>query len=345
MVIRIGIALAAASSPKTPQPVRACAPVPAGLSLRDRFLGSHSNGRKGTVGREKSVAVTSETSWSGSPPTVRKNYLARRAGSAASDRIYEPVGKALSPAEIAETSRFGSPLRCEKTILRRAGSAITRNPKTPSGRRCEPVGKAISLAGIAETSRLARLLWCERIILRGVLAMQSRATEGPIGPKIRGGIPMSITRLAAAAALAVSVALPAAAQGIPKVQSPEEVGFLSTRLKRLSDRLERGREEQRAARRRGPDRAQRQAGDVRFLRLPRQGSQGADDQRHHLPHRLDDQADRDRGRHDPGRGGQDQHRRSGVALHPGLRRHQGRGAEEERRRHGRDHARAAGAGR
>jgi CubicO group peptidase (beta-lactamase class C family) len=43
-----------------------------------------------------------------------------------------------------------------------------------------------------------------------------------------------------AAALAVSVALPAAAQGIPKAQSPEEVGFIATRLKRLSDRIEEG---------------------------------------------------------------------------------------------------------
>jgi len=51
---------------------------------------------------------------------------------------------------------------------------------------------------------------------------------------------MSMVRLAAAAALAVSVALPAAAQGIPKAQSPEEVGFLASRLKRLSDRIEEG---------------------------------------------------------------------------------------------------------
>jgi len=49
-----------------------------------------------------------------------------------------------------------------------------------------------------------------------------------------------MVRLAAAAALAVSVALPAGAQGIPKAQSPEEVGFVSTRLKRLSDRIEEG---------------------------------------------------------------------------------------------------------
>ena len=51
---------------------------------------------------------------------------------------------------------------------------------------------------------------------------------------------MSMVRLAAVAALAVSVALPAAAQGIPKAQSPEEVGFLANRLKRLSDRIEEG---------------------------------------------------------------------------------------------------------
>ena len=51
---------------------------------------------------------------------------------------------------------------------------------------------------------------------------------------------MSIVRTAAAAALMVALAWPAGAQGIPKVQSPEEVGFLSTRLKRLSDRLNEG---------------------------------------------------------------------------------------------------------
>lgn len=51
---------------------------------------------------------------------------------------------------------------------------------------------------------------------------------------------MYIVRLAAAAALGVVLALPAGAQGIPRVQSPEEVGFLSTRLKRLSDRLNEG---------------------------------------------------------------------------------------------------------
>ena len=51
---------------------------------------------------------------------------------------------------------------------------------------------------------------------------------------------MSIVRTAAAAALVVALAWPAGAQGIPKVQSPEEVGFLSTRLKRLSDRLNEG---------------------------------------------------------------------------------------------------------
>jgi len=55
---------------------------------------------------------------------------------------------------------------------------------------------------------------------------------------------MTLFRVAAAAAVAIPLAfgtaLPASAQGIPKVQSPEEVGFLSTRLKRLSDRLNEG---------------------------------------------------------------------------------------------------------
>ena len=55
---------------------------------------------------------------------------------------------------------------------------------------------------------------------------------------------MTLFRVAAAAAVAIPLvfgaALPAGAQGIPKVQSPEEVGFLSTRLKRLSDRVNDG---------------------------------------------------------------------------------------------------------
>ena len=51
---------------------------------------------------------------------------------------------------------------------------------------------------------------------------------------------MSLVRVIIAAALAASVALPAVAQGIPKAQSPEEVGFVATRLKRLSDRIEEG---------------------------------------------------------------------------------------------------------
>jgi CubicO group peptidase (beta-lactamase class C family) len=70
--------------------------------------------------------------------------------------------------------------------------------------------------------------------LRALLAVQSSAAQ------LWEGNPMPMVRLAALAALAVSVALPAAAQGIPKAQSPEEVGFLSTRLKRLSDRIEEG---------------------------------------------------------------------------------------------------------
>src|SRR5260221_13070651 len=51
---------------------------------------------------------------------------------------------------------------------------------------------------------------------------------------------MSMFRAAGIAAMALVVALPAWSQGIPKAQSPEEVGFLSPRLKRLSDRLNEG---------------------------------------------------------------------------------------------------------
>jgi CubicO group peptidase (beta-lactamase class C family) len=51
---------------------------------------------------------------------------------------------------------------------------------------------------------------------------------------------MSMIRLVAAAVLAASLVPPAVAQGIPKAQSPEEVGFVATRLKRLSDRIEEG---------------------------------------------------------------------------------------------------------
>jgi len=47
-------------------------------------------------------------------------------------------------------------------------------------------------------------------------------------------------RVAGLAALALVIAAPALAQGIPKVQTPEEVGFSTTRLKRLSDRLNEG---------------------------------------------------------------------------------------------------------
>jgi len=43
-----------------------------------------------------------------------------------------------------------------------------------------------------------------------------------------------------AALVALGISLPAGAQGIPKAQSPEEVGFVATRLKRLGDRIEEG---------------------------------------------------------------------------------------------------------
>jgi len=59
-------------------------------------------------------------------------------------------------------------------------------------------------------------------------------------PIVREETQMSFVRVVSAAALAASVALPAIAQGIPKAQSPEEVGFVAGRLKRLSDRIEEG---------------------------------------------------------------------------------------------------------
>ncbi|SJZ44521.1 CubicO group peptidase, beta-lactamase class C family [Enhydrobacter aerosaccus] len=51
---------------------------------------------------------------------------------------------------------------------------------------------------------------------------------------------MAFVRAFGLAALALGLSLPALGQGIPKAQSPEEVGFSSIRLKRLSDRLDEG---------------------------------------------------------------------------------------------------------
>ena len=51
---------------------------------------------------------------------------------------------------------------------------------------------------------------------------------------------MSLFRMAAVSALVFGMVLPATAQGIPKVQTPEEVGFLSTRLKNIGDRINEG---------------------------------------------------------------------------------------------------------
>src|SRR5216683_6871097 len=59
-------------------------------------------------------------------------------------------------------------------------------------------------------------------------------------PTVLGRKWMSLVRVVGLAALAFVIALPLWAQGIPRVQSPEEVGFLATRLKRLSDRINDG---------------------------------------------------------------------------------------------------------
>ena len=50
---------------------------------------------------------------------------------------------------------------------------------------------------------------------------------------------MRLVRLAAASALAAIIALPAWAQGLPRAE-PDEVGFSSDRLKRLTDRMQAG---------------------------------------------------------------------------------------------------------
>src|SRR5262245_3683398 len=105
------------------------------------------------------------------------------------------------------------------------------------GAQKPPVGSRdcyIACGNCGNSAACRPLLWCERIILRVMLAVQSLAAQ------LWEESSMPMVRLAAVAALAVSVALPAAGQGIPKAQSPEEVGFLSTRLKRLSDRIEEG---------------------------------------------------------------------------------------------------------
>ncbi len=51
---------------------------------------------------------------------------------------------------------------------------------------------------------------------------------------------MTMFRSIGLGALALAVAFPVWAQGIPKAQSPEEVGFSAQRLKRLSDRIKEG---------------------------------------------------------------------------------------------------------
>jgi CubicO group peptidase (beta-lactamase class C family) len=75
--------------------------------------------------------------------------------------------------------------------------------------------------------------------------MNSRRTPARRGEIAAAGVvgrskSMSMVRQLAAAALALSYTLPAAAQGIPKAASPEEVGFVETRLKRLAERLNEG---------------------------------------------------------------------------------------------------------
>ena len=103
---------------------------------------------------------------------------------------------------------------------------------------------------------------------------------------------MTLFRSLSLVALGLSIVVPAWAQGIPKAQSPEEVGLFFAQAEAPFRSHQRGRQGRGAARRGGIDRSQRQGRAVRSLWLSRQGCQGADEDRHDLPHRLDDQADR-----------------------------------------------------
>ena len=96
---------------------------------------------------------------------------------------------------------------------------------------------------------------------------------------------MSMVCLAAAVALGLRGAGRRAGHSQGAVA--EEVGFPATRLKRLSDRLNEGVKNNEL-----PGAVVLIARNGKLVMFnpsaSRQGSQGADDQRHHLPHRLDD---------------------------------------------------------
>ena len=95
-----------------------------------------------------------------------------------------------------------------------------------------------------------------------------------------------------------------------------------------------GRHRRRAdSRRRDRDRAARKTGGARRLWLARQGGRRCHDHRHHLQHRLDDQADDGGRRADALRAGQAADRRSAGKIFSEIRRHAG--GDTRRRRAGR----------
>src|SRR5258707_2363551 len=95
------------------------------------------------------------------------------------------VARAKSSAETAETSETS---QTPKTPQFRAF-------REPRKRRHRPGANLRNLPvwfAWPDGTKILRSIRYERIILRGVLAVQSREAEGPAGPIIRGGNPMSM---------------------------------------------------------------------------------------------------------------------------------------------------------
>ena len=107
-----------------------------------------------------------------------------------------------SPPALAAAASLRVPVPAVLALSREPSSCVRDLQLAESG----PSVRAKSLAEIAETARPYWLasIRCERIILRGVLAVQSRECWKARRAEDPGGILMSLIRLAAAAALAVS---------------------------------------------------------------------------------------------------------------------------------------------
>ncbi len=126
-----------------------------------------------------------------------------------------------------------------------------------------------------------------------------------------------------AALLALGIAWPAVAQGIPKAQSPEEVGFVATRLKRLSDRIEEGVKNNEL-----PGAVVLIARNGKIVMFDAFGYRDKETRalmktRNDLPHPLDVQACSPRSRRRSWSEGKLKPGRSGLQVHSRLRRQQG----------------------